>query len=76
MNDLEVAAAQAYVRLLQTARSALVAPDRVPESWPLLDAPIAEVDAALDRAGLSGNEAHLFDLVTALYPRVPAGVDT
>ncbi|MGC5342030.1 hypothetical protein ACPXCE_03900 [Streptomyces sp. DT24] len=68
MSDDELAAAQAYIRLLETARAALVDPDDAPLYLPLLASPIAEADGALRRAGLSGNEARFFDLVRTLRP--------
>ncbi|MET9657809.1 hypothetical protein [Streptomyces sp. NPDC006510] len=66
-ND-ELAAAQAYVRLLEATRAALAEPDDGPLYVPLLASPIAEADGALERAGLFGNESRFFDLVSSLQP--------
>ncbi|MFD0019984.1 hypothetical protein [Streptomyces sp. NPDC058382] len=68
MRDDELAAAQAYVRLLEATRAALSDPDDAPVYMPLLAAPIEEADGALRRAGLSGNESRFFDLVRSLQP--------
>lgn len=68
MRNDEIAAAQAYVRLLEATRAALSDPDDAPLYMPLLASPIAEADGALRRAGLSGNESHFFDLVRSLQP--------
>ncbi|MGN5635739.1 hypothetical protein [Streptomyces sp. AC154] len=68
MRDDELAAAQAYVRLLEATRAALCDPDDAPLYMPLLAAPIEEADGALRRAGLSGNESRFFDLVRSLRP--------
>ncbi|MGW6457202.1 hypothetical protein ACWF94_15000 [Streptomyces sp. NPDC055078] len=66
--DLELAAARAYVRLLQTARAVLSDPRQPAPSLPLLTGPIAEADDALDALGLAGNEAEFFELVATLRP--------
>ncbi|MFF3322627.1 hypothetical protein [Streptomyces sp. NPDC002889] len=68
MNDPELTAAQAYVRLLQTTRAVLSDPQRAPLALSLLAGPIAEADEALRASGLAGNEVHFFRLVTALHP--------
>ncbi|MFE7706921.1 hypothetical protein ACFU6I_14160 [Streptomyces sp. NPDC057486] len=68
MRNDELAAAQAYVRLLEATRAALADPDEAPLYLPLLASPIAEADGALQRAGLCGNEARFFDLVGTLQP--------
>ncbi|WP_326674133.1 hypothetical protein [Streptomyces sp. NBC_01257] len=68
MRKDELAAAQAYVRLLEATRAALSDPDDAPLYLPLLTSPIEEADGALRRAGLSGNESRFFDLVRALQP--------
>ncbi|MEU0369558.1 hypothetical protein ABZ070_04705 [Streptomyces sp. NPDC006283] len=68
MNDPELAAAQAYVRLLQTTRAVLADPQREPIAVPLLAAPMADADEALRAAGLVGNEADFFRLL-ATVPR-------
>ncbi|MFF2012974.1 hypothetical protein ACFVWY_28405 [Streptomyces sp. NPDC058195] len=73
MRNDEIAAAQAYVRLLEATRAALADPDDGPLYVPLLASPIAEADGALRRAGLSGNESRLFDLVSSLRPGMPGG---
>ncbi|MCX3061187.1 hypothetical protein [Streptomyces beihaiensis] len=58
----ELAAAQACLRLLHTARAALC-PDEPPGTAAVLSGPIAEADEALRRAGLAGNEAWLLDRI-------------
>lgn len=68
MTDPETAAAQAYVRLLQTTRAVLADPQRAPLAVPLLAVPMAEADDALRAAGLAGNEADFFRLLTAIRP--------
>ncbi|MEV7404599.1 hypothetical protein AB0N93_29965 [Streptomyces sp. NPDC091267] len=68
MRNDELAAARAYVRLLEATRAALSDPDDAPLYMPLLAAPIEEADGALRRAGLSGNEPRFFDLVRSLQP--------
>ncbi|MFC9271717.1 hypothetical protein ACWGRF_30925 [Streptomyces zhihengii] len=68
MNEPERAAAQAYLRLLQTARAALADPRSAPQALPMLAAPMAEADAALGAVGLAGNEADFFRLVAGLHP--------
>ncbi|MFF4084178.1 hypothetical protein ACFYZN_32965 [Streptomyces sp. NPDC001777] len=73
MRDDELAAAQAYVRLLEATRAALADPDDGPLHVPLLASPIAEADGALRRAGLCGNESRFFDLVRSLRPSMPGG---
>lgn len=49
MRNDELAAAQAYVRLLEATRAALADPDDGPLYVPLLASPIAEADGALQR---------------------------
>lgn len=68
MTDPELAAAQAYVRLLQTTRAVLADPERAPLAVPLLTVPMTEADDALRAVGLAGNEADFFRLLTALHP--------
>ncbi|MET7525469.1 hypothetical protein [Streptomyces sp900116325] len=68
MHDDELAAAQAYVRLLEATRAALADQDQAPLYLLLLASPMAEADGALRRAGLCGNEARFFDLVRSLQP--------
>jgi hypothetical protein len=63
MTDPELAAAQAYVRLLQTTRAVLADPQQRAQAVPLLTTPIAEADEALRAVGLAGNEADFFRLV-------------
>ncbi|MFJ8853044.1 hypothetical protein [Streptomyces sp. NPDC102437] len=73
MRNAELAAAQAYVRLLEATRAALGDPEDGPLYVPLLASPIAEADSALQRAGLCGNEARFFDLVSSLRPSMSGG---
>ncbi|MFI1186234.1 hypothetical protein [Streptomyces californicus] len=68
MDQDELAAAQAYVRLLEATRAALSDPDDAPAYLPLLASPMREADQALRGAGLAGNEDRLFALVRALRP--------
>ncbi|MFJ8074317.1 hypothetical protein ACIQ7Q_10360 [Streptomyces sp. NPDC096176] len=68
MNDPELAAAQAYVRLLQTTRAVLADPQRAPLAVPLLAGPMAEADDALRAVGLAGNEADFFRLLATVHP--------
>ncbi|MCX4966732.1 hypothetical protein OHA98_18200 [Streptomyces sp. NBC_00654] len=68
MDKDELAAARAYVRLLEATRAALSDPDDMPLYLPLLTSPMEEADQALSGAGLSGNEDRLFALVRALRP--------
>ncbi|MFH8793556.1 hypothetical protein [Streptomyces sp. NPDC017941] len=66
----ELAAAQACLRLLHTARAALSAPATA-QTAALLAVPIADADEALRRAGLAGNEAWLLDRIYDLAPPAP-----
>ncbi|MEV1048188.1 hypothetical protein [Streptomyces sp. NPDC049916] len=68
MDKDELAAAQAYVRLLEATRAVLADPDAAPVFLPLLTSPMREADQALRSAGLSGNEDKLFALVSSLQP--------
>ncbi|KPC84027.1 MULTISPECIES: hypothetical protein [Streptomyces] len=68
MHQEEMAAAQAYVRLLAATRAALADPAEAPLYMPLLASPIEEADEALRSAGLAGNEDRLFALVRELQP--------
>lgn len=68
MDQDELAAAQAYVRLLEATRAALADPEGAPLYLPLLTSPMREADHALRGAGLTGNEDRLFALVRALQP--------
>ncbi|MFI0238531.1 hypothetical protein [Streptomyces sp. NPDC016845] len=58
----ELAAAQACLRLLHTARAALSGTEP-PATASVLAVPIAEADEALSRAGLAGNEAWLLERI-------------
>ncbi|MGV9315411.1 hypothetical protein ACWDR0_24990 [Streptomyces sp. NPDC003691] len=71
MTDPETTAAQAYVRLLGATRAAIDGPGRSPTALPLLTAPMAEADEALDALGMAGNEAAFFALVGQLLPGPP-----
>ncbi|MEV3855903.1 hypothetical protein AB0J38_16460 [Streptomyces sp. NPDC050095] len=68
----EVAAAQACLRLLHTARAALSGTEP-PQTASVLAAPLAEADEALRRAGLAGNEAWLLERIydLGLGPQSP-----
>lgn len=68
----ERAAAQAYLRLLESTQAVLTDPHLVPYAAAMLTHPMAEADEALRAAGLSGNEARLLDVVSALRA-CPAG---
>ncbi|MEU5976215.1 hypothetical protein [Streptomyces sp. NPDC047315] len=68
MTDLELAAAQAYVRLLSATRAVLDDGERPATALALLTAPMTEADEALDALGMAGNEAAFFSLVTRLQP--------
>ncbi|MEU1486647.1 hypothetical protein [Streptomyces sp. NPDC005752] len=68
MQKEEIAAAQAYIRLLAATRAALADPAEAPLYMPLLAFPIEEADEALRSAGLAGNEDKLFALVRQLQP--------
>ncbi|MFD7748907.1 hypothetical protein ACFV2V_24465 [Streptomyces sp. NPDC059698] len=68
MDQVERAAAQAYVRLLEATRAALADPGDAPVHLPLLTSPMREADHALRSAGLTGNEDRLFALVRELRP--------
>ncbi|MFE9728811.1 hypothetical protein ACFYQ5_35900 [Streptomyces sp. NPDC005794] len=68
MHETEIAAAQAYVRLLAATRAALADPAEAPLYMPLLASPIEEADEALRSAGLAGNEDRLFAIVRKLQP--------
>lgn len=62
----ERAAAQAYIRLVETAQAVLTDPGLAPMAGLYLSSPMAEADAALRHAGLTGNEARLLRLVSAV----------
>ncbi|GGP94604.1 hypothetical protein [Streptomyces roseolilacinus] len=62
----ERAAAQAYLRLVETARAVLADPGLAPAAGMYLASPLAEADEALRRAGFAGNEARLLRLAAGL----------
>ncbi|MFJ8979419.1 hypothetical protein [Streptomyces sp. NPDC102282] len=68
MHQAEIAAAQAYIRLLAATRAVLADPDDAPLYMPLLASPMEEADDALRSAGLAGNEDRFFALVRQLQP--------
>ncbi|MEW1699135.1 hypothetical protein ACIQCR_10990 [Streptomyces sp. NPDC093249] len=68
----ERAAAQAYLRLLQSTRAVLTDPRLAPRAGEMLTRPMAEVDEALRAAGLEGNEDRLLRLVSSLRSFPPA----
>ncbi|WP_245179177.1 hypothetical protein [Streptomyces montanisoli] len=59
----ERAAARAYLRLLAAVRAVLGDEPEPPEAGGLLAVPLAEADAALGAAGLSGNERAFLRMV-------------
>ncbi|MFE9776110.1 hypothetical protein ACFYOV_31525 [Streptomyces sp. NPDC005931] len=71
LTDRERTAVQAYLRLLHTVRAAFDtetgSPDR-PRPPLVPPAVLAEAEAALERAGLSGNEAEFFGMLRAWCP--------
>ncbi|MFB7513524.1 hypothetical protein [Streptomyces sp. NPDC056144] len=66
MTASERAAAQAYLRLLESTQAVLTDPELVPYAGVMLTCPMAEADAALRAAGFSGNEDRLLRLVSSL----------
>ncbi|MGW0121196.1 hypothetical protein [Streptomyces sp. NPDC003327] len=62
----ERAAAQAYLRLLESTQAVLTDPSLAPYAAAMLANPMAEADEALRAAGLSGNEDRLLRLVSSL----------
>ncbi|MFC8172450.1 hypothetical protein ACFUJ0_35305 [Streptomyces sp. NPDC057242] len=62
----ERAAAQAYLRLLESTRAVLTDPRLAPYAGAMLTRPMAEADEALRTAGLAGNEDRLLRVVSAL----------
>ncbi|GGU39453.1 hypothetical protein [Streptomyces lavendofoliae] len=70
----ERAAVQAYIRLLEATQAVLTDPELAPMAGVYLSSPMAEADEALRRAGLTGNEARLLRMVSAL--RSPGGAAT
>ncbi|WP_435057905.1 hypothetical protein [Streptomyces sp. bgisy060] len=71
----ERAAAQAYLRLLESTRAVLTDPGLAPYAGVMLTRPMAEADRALRAAGLAGNEARLLRLVSALRASPPTSRD-
>ncbi|MFK3735287.1 hypothetical protein ACI2LJ_34060 [Streptomyces sp. NPDC088090] len=71
----ERAAAQAYLRLLESTQAVLTDPRLAPYAGVMLTNPMAEADEALRAAGLAGNEDRLLRLVSTLRasPVPPAG---
>ncbi|MFE9040200.1 MULTISPECIES: hypothetical protein [unclassified Streptomyces] len=74
----ERAAAQAYLRLLESTQAVLTDPRLAPYAGVMLTNPMAEADEALRAAGLSGNEDRLLRLVSTLRasPTPPPGGPT
>ncbi|GGY54861.1 hypothetical protein [Streptomyces omiyaensis] len=62
----ERAAAQAYLRLLESTQAVLTDPSLAPYAGVMLTNPMAEADEALRAAGLAGNEDRLLRLVSTL----------
>ncbi|MEU8531330.1 MULTISPECIES: hypothetical protein [Streptomyces] len=62
----ERAAAQAYIRLLETTQAVFSDPALTPLAGVILTPSMTDADTALRAAGLTGNEARLLDLVTSL----------
>lgn len=69
----ERAAAQAYLRLVETVRAVLSDPGLAPMAGAYLASPMAEADEALRRAGLAGNEARLLRLAAGLRDDAASG---
>ncbi|MFF9345121.1 MULTISPECIES: hypothetical protein [unclassified Streptomyces] len=71
----ERAAAQAYLRLLESTQAVLTDPGLAPYAGVMLTNPMAEADEALRAAGLAGNEDRLLRLVSTLRacPAPPPG---
>lgn len=72
----ERAAAQAYLRLLESTQAVMTDPRLAPYAGVMLTNPMAEADEALRAAGLAGNEDRLLRLVSTLRasPTPPPGV--
>ncbi|MEU9856576.1 hypothetical protein [Streptomyces sp. NPDC047974] len=72
----ERAAAQAYLRLLESTQAVMTDPRLAPYAGVMLTSPMAEADEALRAAGLAGNEDRLLRLVSTLRasPTPPPGV--
>ncbi|MFF5503603.1 hypothetical protein ACF1E9_17010 [Streptomyces roseolus] len=62
----ERAAAQAYLRLLESTQAVMTDPRLAPYAGVMLTNPMAEADEALRAAGLAGNEDRLLRLVSTL----------
>ncbi|MFG2331669.1 hypothetical protein ACGFMM_18785 [Streptomyces sp. NPDC048604] len=62
----ERAAAQAYIRLLETTQAVFSDPSLTPLAAAILTPPMTDADTALRAAGLTGNEARLLTLVSTL----------
>ncbi|MFV0132656.1 hypothetical protein ACLGIH_05305 [Streptomyces sp. HMX87] len=72
LTDRERAAVQAYLRLLHTVRAAFDTAAGPPDAHrPAVVPPsvLAEAEQALAAAGLAGNEAEFFRLLTSWCPR-------
>ncbi|MFC9734096.1 hypothetical protein [Streptomyces roseolus] len=71
----ERAAAQAYLRLLESTQAVMTDPRLAPYAGVMLTNPMAEADEALRAAGLAGNEDRLLRLVSTLRasPTPPPG---
>ncbi|MEV0848338.1 hypothetical protein AB0J21_21085 [Streptomyces sp. NPDC049954] len=63
VTEARTEAARACLRLRQAARAVLDDPGTAPLAAALLAGPMAEADAALRSAGLSGNEGELCELL-------------
>ncbi|NML55226.1 hypothetical protein HHL19_29300 [Streptomyces sp. R302] len=76
MTATERAAAQAYLRLLESTQAVMTDPRLAPYAGVMLTNPMAEADEALRAAGLAGNEDRLLRLVSTLRasPTPPTGV--
>ncbi|MFF4870587.1 hypothetical protein ACWDUX_14265 [Streptomyces sp. NPDC003444] len=68
----ERAAAQAYLRLLESTRAVLEDPRLAPYAGAMLTRPMAEADEALRAAGLAGNEDRLLRVVSSLRSPSPS----
>ncbi|MCI4145914.1 MULTISPECIES: hypothetical protein [Streptomyces] len=75
LTDRERTAVQAYLRLLHTVRAAFVGDDHgcgpaEPPAVPPVVPPsaLAEAEAALEGAGLAGNEEEFFRMVREWHP--------
>ncbi|MFJ3806747.1 hypothetical protein ACIPWE_10300 [Streptomyces sp. NPDC090073] len=68
LTDRERTAVQAYLRLLHTVRAAFDGPPDGDRPAVVPPAVLAEAEAALTRAGLSGNEEQFFRLLREWCP--------